>query len=72
MMVVVDTNVTAYYLLRTKPFVEEAAAFWEQGLAIHAPASWEAELTNVIWMSARSGLIDEEACREKLRLAGSL
>src|SRR5262245_20447347 len=51
--VVVDTNVVAYYLLGTEPFADEARAFWRGGGAMSAPAHWQAELANVIWMAVR-------------------
>ena len=55
MRVVVDTNVLAYYLLKTEPFVDELRGFWRRVEAAHAPASWEAELANVllIWRMHR-------------------
>ena len=46
MRAVVDTNVVAYFLLGTEPFVDEARRFWE------------AELANVVWMAIRSGIIE--------------
>lgn len=55
---VVDANVIAYYLLETEPFVQEVREFWRRvGLAC-APALWEAELLNVIWLARRAGIID--------------
>jgi predicted nucleic acid-binding protein len=54
---VVDTNVVAYLLLGTEGFVEEARACFEQVAEPMAPAHWEAELTNVIWMAVRSGIL---------------
>jgi len=49
--VVVDTNVIAYYLLATAPFVEEVRTFWRRPLDLAAPALWEAEVSNVLWMA---------------------
>lgn len=72
MRAVVDTNVVAYYLLRTEPFVAEAAAFWSRIRQVHAPASWEAEVANVVWMATRAGLLDGKQGIERLRLARSL
>ena len=57
MKAVVDTNVVAYLLLGTEGFVEEARGCFEQVSAPMAPAHWEAELTNVIWMAIRSGIL---------------
>jgi predicted nucleic acid-binding protein len=54
---VVDTNVVAYLLLGTEGFVDEARACFEQLSAPMAPAHWEAEITNVIWMAVRSGVL---------------
>lgn len=55
--VVVDTNVIAYYLLGTEPFVEEVRAFWGTVTEPIAPASWEAEVANVLWMSVRAKIV---------------
>src|SRR6185436_11658425 len=57
--VIIDTNVIAYYLLATEPFVEEVRAFWHRPLDPAAPTLWEAEVSNVLWMAARSVLIDK-------------
>lgn len=38
--VVVDTNLVAYYLLATEPFVEEVRTFWHGAHEITAPALW--------------------------------
>jgi predicted nucleic acid-binding protein len=65
--VIVDTNVVAYYLLATEPFVEEVRAFWHRPLDPAAPTVWEAEVSNVLWMAARKGVIDK---RRALRLLG--
>jgi len=55
--VVVDTNVIAYFLLETEPFAEQCEAFWREVEAPIAPASWEAELVNVLWLSVRKKLL---------------
>lgn len=69
---VVDTNVVAYFLLKTEPFVEEAAGFLRLGWTLFAPASWESELANVVWMAIRAGIIDlSEGCR-RLEFASAL
>jgi predicted nucleic acid-binding protein len=70
--VVVDTNVIAYYLLRTEPFAREAREFWSARHTIRAPASWEAELANVVWMAVRARVMDRDAAIDKLRLADAL
>ena len=54
MKAVVDTNVVAYYLLGTEPFVEEARQFWRTVEEPCAPSHWEAELANAVWMAVRS------------------
>jgi predicted nucleic acid-binding protein len=55
--VVVDTNVVAYLLLGTTAFVDEARRALHTGVDLLAPAHWEAELTNVLWMAVRSGVL---------------
>ena len=37
---VVDTNVLAYYLLRTEPFYEDACSFFRAAREVWAPDSW--------------------------------
>lgn len=72
MRAVVDTNVVAYFLLDTEPFQEECDRFWRAlGEAI-APASWEAELTNVLWMAVRQKVVDLEGALRRLDLAKAL
>lgn len=70
--VIVDTNVIAYYLLATEPFVDEVRAFWHRPLDPAAPSLWEAEVSNVLWMAARSGLIDKRGALRRLGLAARL
>jgi predicted nucleic acid-binding protein len=70
--VVVDTNVVAYYLLATEPFVEEVQAFWHRSLDLAAPTLWEAEVSNVLWMAARTGLIDKPMALRRLGMAARL
>ena len=72
MKAVVDTNVLAYYLLGTQPFVDEARPFWEKLEEAMAPALWEAELTNVVWMAIRSGILSLEEGNRRLGLAARL
>jgi len=54
---VVDTNVVAYLLLQTEPFAEQCEAFWREVEEPIAPASWEAELVNVLWLAARKKVL---------------
>jgi len=72
MKAVVDTNVLAYFLLGTRPFVEEASRFWHALDGALAPAVWEAELANVIWMAVRSEVILAEEGRKRLSLAAKM
>jgi predicted nucleic acid-binding protein len=69
---VVDTNVVAYFLLDTEPFQEECTRFWRALDEAIAPASWEAELTNVLWMAARQKVVDLEGALRRLDLARAL
>jgi predicted nucleic acid-binding protein len=70
--VIVDTNVIAYYLLATEPFLDEVRAFWHRPLDLAAPALWEAEVSNVVWMAARTGLIDQGGALRRLGMAARL
>lgn len=57
MRAVVDTNVVAYLLLGTEGFVAEARSCFDTVSNPIAPAHWEAELANVVWMAVRSGIL---------------
>ncbi len=72
MKVVVDTNVVAYYLLKTEPFHEEARDFWHAIRQPMAPAFWAAEFANTVWVVTRAGAIGPADALERLRLAGLL
>ena len=72
MKAVVDTNVVAYYLLGTEPFVEEVREFWRTVEEACAPAHWEAELANAVWMAVRTGILPTEEGHQKLDLAARL
>ena len=72
MKAVVDTNVTAYYVLGTPEFDAEVQEFWRRVEDPIAPALWEAELANVLWMSVRGGVLSKEDAPTKLRLAARL
>lgn len=69
---VVDTNVIAYFLLGTRPFLDEVRQFWHQVDETLAPSLWEAELANVVWMAVRAGLIAIDEGPERLRAANRL
>ena len=72
MKAVVDTNVVAYYLLGTKPFVDEVRRFWRTIEEPCAPSHWEAELANAVWMAVRMGVLPTEEGHQKLDLAARL
>ena len=72
MKVVVDTNVVAYLLLGTEGFVNEAKACFHAVSSPIAPAHWEAELANVVWMAVRSGIVPSEEGHVRLSLARRL
>ncbi len=72
MKAVVDTNVVAYYLLGTEPFVEEVRQFWRTIEEACAPSHWEAELANAVWMAVRTGVLPTEEGHRKLDLAARL
>jgi len=72
MKAVVDTNVVAYLLLGTETFVEEARTCFEAVSDPVAPAHWEAELTNVVWMAMRTGVLPAEEGPVRLGLARRL
>jgi len=69
---VVDTNVIAYYLLATEPFVDEARSFWHEVTEPSAPSSWEAELVNVVWMAVRYKVLQAADGLKRLELAEQL
>ena len=72
MRAVVDTNVTAYYLLGYEEVETEVRQFWERVRDPLAPSIWEAEIANVVWMSIRAGVLPEAAGSAKLRSARRL
>ena len=72
MRVVVDTNVVAYHLLGTPRFASEVAALFGAAEEILAPALWEAELANVIWMAVRADVLPPQEAPGKLALAVGL
>lgn len=71
--VVVDTSVVAYYLLGTPSFVASARSFWrllkQEPIA---PALWEAEIANVLWMSHRAGVLSGPEVQGGLLRAAAL
>jgi len=69
---VVDTNVVAYFVLGTDRFVEEARAFITALDEAWAPALWEAELANALWMATRHKILSLEDAAKRLTLADGL
>jgi predicted nucleic acid-binding protein len=69
---VIDTNVVAYLLLGTEAFVDEARACFERVATPLAPAHWEAELTNVVWMAVKAGVLSAADGPARLGLARRL
>ncbi len=72
MKVVLDTNVLAYHLLGTPRFAAEAATILGAAEEILAPALWEAELANVIWIAVRAGALPAQEAPSMLALAARL
>lgn len=72
MTTIVDTNVVAYYLLGTEPFVDEVREFWQAAVETWAPVHWEVELANTIWMAVRTGALPREEGHQKLDMASRL
>jgi predicted nucleic acid-binding protein len=69
---VIDTNVVAYLLLGTESFIDEAWACLAAVSHPIAPAHWEAELTNVVWMAVRAGVLPTAEGPVRLSLARRL
>ncbi len=69
MRVVIDTNVVAYYLLKTEPYYEEARALWHKVKDPIAPSFWAAEFANAVWGVTRKGVLEPAEALERLRLA---
>lgn len=72
MNAVVDTNVVAYFVLGTARFVEEARGFIAALDEAWAPALWEAELANALWMATRLNVLSLEEAGYRLMLADGL
>jgi predicted nucleic acid-binding protein len=69
---VVDTNVVAYFLLGTEAFASEARMGLDAVSTPLAPGHWEAELSNVLWMAVRSGVLPADEGPVRLGLARRL
>ena len=72
MKAVVDTNVIAYLMLGTDPFAREAHALMRALDEAWAPAVWEAELANALWMATRHNVLSLEDAGKRLTLADGL
>lgn len=72
MTFVIDTNVVAYYLLGTLPYVHEARRFLAAVGNGLAPVLWEAELANVVWMAIRAGVLPPDEGAARLKLAAQM
>lgn len=72
MRAVVDTNVIAYLVLGTETFADEARAFMDRVTMPLAPAHWEAELANVLWVAASNGVLPPAEATRRLVLARQL
>ncbi len=72
MNAVVDTNVIAYLVLGTDCFVDEARDFMAGVEEAWAPAVWEAELANVLWMATRHKVLSLDEAAKRLTLADGL
>ena len=72
MKAVVDTNVVAYLLLGTPTFVDESRLCFERVGTPLAPAHWEAELANVVWMAVKAEVLSAVDAPARLGLARRL
>jgi hypothetical protein len=66
---VVDTNVVAYLLLGAEQYVDEAQTLMAALDEARAPALWEAEFANVLWMATRKKVLTIEEATTRLALA---
>lgn len=69
---VVDTDVAAYLLLGTEPYAASCGRFFTALRNGIAPATWEVELGNVLWLAARSGVLSHSEALARLKLARRL
>lgn len=72
MRLVTDTNTIGYLLLETAPHHVAIEELFSRPCSLYAPASWEAELANVLWMAARARVVTPQVAQWKLRLAAGL
>ena len=69
---VIDTNVMAYFLLRTEPFFRLLEAFFRKNEELLAPDIWRPELLNVLWMAVRNRKLTQETAGQLFQAAGHL
>jgi len=69
---VVDTNVVANLVLGITGFAEEARTCFGAVASPLAPGHWDTEVTNVIWMAMRTGVLSPEEGPVRLGLARRL
>jgi predicted nucleic acid-binding protein len=69
---VVDTNVIAYFVLGTEQFADEARLFMAAVEEAWAPAVWEVELANVLWMAVRHQVLSLDDAANRLTWADGL
>lgn len=67
-----DTNVIAYYLLGSEDFIEECREIWRSIERPVAPASWQPEFLNVLWLAVRKEALTESDALMKLQYARKL
>ena len=72
MRAVVDTNVIAYFVLGTEGFIDEARDFLAALDEGSAPALWEAELANALWMATRHRILSLDDASKRLALSEGL
>jgi len=54
MKLVIDTNIIAYYILKTEPYYKDVSKLFSKRIDFIAPESWKAEFVNVIWLAIRN------------------
>ncbi|MGN6591620.1 MAG: type II toxin-antitoxin system VapC family toxin [Terriglobales bacterium] len=71
-LVVLDTNVIAYMALGIAPYREEAWALWGRIGEASAPAHWQAELTQALWVAVRRREFSAESALQRLAWVADL
>jgi predicted nucleic acid-binding protein len=69
MKLVLDTNAIAYMMLKTEPYHLALCELLAKPHSLYAPASWQAEFANVLWLAAKARVIESRVIGSKLRLA---